>query len=101
MKKKYCFSYQKSYGEEIFFFEDEQENAVVIEANSPKEAEDLLIGMINNEYEDDAKQFCAQELPNEIMDYPFEFFVEWKWEKDLPISEWYGTPQKRSSFDGN
>ena len=55
MKKKYCFSYQKSYGEEIFFFEDEQENAVVIEANSPKEAEDLLIGMINNEYEDDAK----------------------------------------------
>lgn len=97
--KKYCFRFQKSYGEEILFFEDEQGNAIIMEANSPEEAENLLAGMVNDEYVEVAKEYSAWELPAEIMNYPFEWFVEWRWSKELPISEWYGKPQMRSDFD--
>lgn len=90
--KDYQFVYPYEYGEEKFYFEDGQENTVVISADTPEEAKNQLLRMVDYDYEEEAESCTAVEIDwNGDCGYP-HYFSYWKIENGKYI---YGEPQRK------
>lgn len=93
--KDYQFVYPYNYGEEKFYFEDGQENVVVISAENGNEAKEKLLKMVDGDYEEEAESCAAVEINWDGRwnghHYP-HYFSYWKIEDSEYI---YGEPQKR------
>lgn len=93
--KDYQFVYPYEYGEEKFYFEDGRENNVVISADTPEEAKNQLLRMVDYDYEEEAESCTAVEIDWDGRcngrHYP-HYFSYWKIEDGEYI---YGEPQER------
>lgn len=89
--KKYAF-YIIENGER-FYFENGEENVVVVSADSPEEAMNRMMSCISAEYEEEARNQIVDELPNDTADYPFLYFVEW----DVDLFPNYESEVKKSA----
>lgn len=94
--KKYAFVNQENYGAEKFYFEDGEENAVVIPAESHDEAKEKLMALVTDECEAGAETYESMELPDDKSVYPFMYYVEWDVAEDGSLT--YGKYQRRPDF---
>ena len=74
--KDYQFVYPHNYGEEKFYFEDSNENTIVIEAETPEEAKEKLMIMVDADYETEAEQCEPEEIDWDGYKAP-HYFVKW------------------------
>lgn len=74
--KEYQFIYPHKYGEEKFYFEDGEENIVVISAENAEKAKEKLLALVSFEYEEEAKQCSAEEIDWDSYSAP-HYFVKW------------------------
>lgn len=71
---KFAFFKQDGYGAEKFYFEDGEENTVIIAAESDAEAEEKLLAAVDEGFADEARKYLAEEVDG--MDR-FPYCVEW------------------------
>lgn len=95
--KYYAFYINNQNGEREWF-DDSEENTIIVKANTGEEAKELLINMVDgNGFEVD---YCAvladyepMLLPDNAADYPFQYYIEYS-----PNFKYFsGEPKKRPS----
>lgn len=76
MTKFYAFYTVADSGEK-FYFENGEECAVIVRAETEGEAKMRFLSCVTDEYEKEAEKQITEELPNNSIDYPFPYYVEW------------------------
>ena len=76
MKKYYAF-YQITDGGEKFYFENGEECAIVVKAESEEEAKNRFLSCVDYAFEEEASAQIVEELPDKTYEYPFIYYVEW------------------------
>lgn len=90
MTEKYYAFYEEHNGER-FYFENGEECVVVVKAKSADEAWEQFLGLVDSDYENEAKNQIIEEFDNPL-DFDFCDYVEWN--IDL-FPHYESEPQKR------
>ena len=76
MEKFYAFYTVADSGEK-FYFENGEECAVIVRAETEEEAKIRFLSCVSSEYEEEAGKQIVEELPDNSINYPFIYYVEW------------------------
>lgn len=74
--KDYQFIYPHEHGEEKFYFEDGEENTIVVSAENAEKAKEKLLALVSYEYEEEVEQCSAEEIDWDSYFAP-DHFVKW------------------------